>query len=244
MQLASEREIQSAYSAVQTAQEYVARRFESPLMEILHERQVGAVNRAMREARPRRALEVAPGPGRLTRQVQPAGELVCLEFNEGMIAEGRLACAAGVEWVRGNAFELPFGQEFDFLYTFRFVRHFKRPDRERLYEQFRRVVRPGGRLMFDAVNAVVSAPLRAADPAGYTIYDKLYRDEAELGAELTENGFHVERLEPVQRAFRQQYQTQVLVGPRSTQLCRWMIRGMERLSWGQGLEWIVTCRRA
>jgi ubiquinone/menaquinone biosynthesis C-methylase UbiE len=244
MSASTENEIQSAYRGSETAQKYVAERFVSELYRLLHERQVCAVQRVMDEARPNRTLEVAPGPGRLTRDVRPTGELVCLEYNEGMIAEGKAACPSSVKWIQGNAFELPFGQQFDFLYSFRFVRHFHREDRGRLYEQFRKVLRPGGWLVLDAVNQVVSEPLRQANPAAYPIYDKLYRNEEELRTELAEGGFEVERIVPVQRWFGPQSKAQMLLGPRSRLLCRWAIRTLERMRRGPALEWIVTCRRA
>ena len=95
----------------------------------------------------------------------------------------------------------------------------------------------------DAVNAQVSAPLRAADPASYPIYDKLYENEAELKAELADAGFELLRAEPVQRWFPLQYRLQILLGPRSPFLCRAAIRGLEKLRRGPALEWIVTCRR-
>lgn len=244
MQAATELEIQSAYRGRDLAHKYVAQRFVSELHRLLHDRQLTAVQWVMDTARPARTLEVAPGPGRLTRDVRPAGELFCLEYNEGMIAEGRAACPSSVKWVQGNAFDLPFAQEFDFLYTFRFVRHFHREDRGRLYEQFRNVLKPGGRLVLDAVNAVVSRPLREASPGEYPIYDKLYADQQELRKELNEEGFEVERITTVQRWFGLQSKAQVLLGPRSGLLCRWAIRSLERLRRGPALEWIVTCRRA
>ncbi len=274
MTLATETEIQSAYRGSEVAGQYVAQRFIAPLMAMLHERQVAAVNRVLREARPGRTLEVAPGPGRITREICPLGsargasglhgasacgasglhsargasglqtELTCLEYNEGMIGEGRAACGEKVRWVQGNAFELPFGQEFDALYSFRFVRHFHRTDRARLYEQFRKVLVPGGWLVIDAVNEAVSGPLRRANPEAYPIYDKLYRDEAELRGELADEGFSVVRLQRVQRAFGWQSRAQVLLGPRSRRLCRWTIEALERLPFGANLEWIVTARRA
>lgn len=244
MTLATEPEIQQSYSDPVAAKAYVENRFASELMAMLHERQVGAVNRVMKQAKPSRILEVAPGPGRVTRDVLPAGELVALEYNEAMLNEARQNCAHEVEWVQGNAFELPFeAGEFDFAYSFRFVRHFHRDDRDRLHAQLHRVLRPGGRLVLDAVNERVSGPLRKANPDGYPIYDKLYRDEAELRGELTAAGFSVERIESVQRWFSLQYKAQVLLGPRSRRLCRWVIRILERLRRGPSLEWIVTARK-
>ncbi len=244
MPLASENAIQSAYQGRETAQCYVGQRFASELHRLLHDRQVKAVNRLMREVRPARALEIAPGPGRVTRDIQPAGELVCLEFNQGMIEVGRSACDPRVRWVRGNAFQLPFENAFDLVYSFRFIRHFHREDRRRLYRQIAGVLRPGGYLVMDAVNGRVSGPLREKDPDAYPIYDKLYRDENEIRQELQSAGFEVVRSEPVQRWYGLQSWAQVLLGPRSRLLCRLAIRGLEWLRRGPALEWIVTCRRA
>lgn len=244
MVLSTEVEIQDSYRDPDRARRYVENRFASELMWLLHERQVQAVNRVMRKEAPRRSLEIAPGPGRLTRDVKPARQLVCLEYNEAMIAEGQSCCNDSVQWVRGNAFGLPFlNAEFAFAYSFRFVRHFHREDRDRLYAELHRVLEPGGWLVLDAVNSRVSGPLRKANPEAYPIYDKLYASESEIKEELGEAGFDVIRIERVQRWFSLQYKAQVLLGPRSQWLSRWAIRGLERLSCGPSLEWIVTARK-
>ncbi len=242
--IADEAGIGAAYEGSEKAAEYIDNRFTNELMRMLHERQVAAVNSVMRDVKPQRTLEVAPGPGRLTREVNPSGQLTCLEYNEGMIAEGQRACGDHVQWVQGNAFELPFEDgEFEFAYTFRFVRHFHKEDRERLHAELHRVLKPGGYLVLDAVNAKVSAPLRAANPDGYPIYDKLYRDEVELRKELLEAGFETVKIDPVQRWFSLQYKAQILLGPRSRFLCRRTIHLLELLRRGPALEWIVTSKK-
>jgi len=244
-QIADESGIGASYRGEDKARTYVEQRFVSELMSLLHERQVEAINRVMREERPSRSLEVAPGPGRLTRDVAPSGKLICLEFNEGMICEGKRHCKESVQWRQGNAFELPFDEgDFDFAYSFRFIRHFHRADRQRLYSQLHRVLRPEGILVFDAVNAQVSLPLRLANPNNYPIYDKLYDSQYELKRELTDAGFEVLRIVPVQKWFHAQSKAQNLLGPRSRKLCRWAVRGLERMRRGPALEWIITCRRA
>jgi ubiquinone/menaquinone biosynthesis C-methylase UbiE len=243
MTLASETEIQQAYTGEKPAAGYVGARFASELHRLLHDRQVAAVQRILDQVRPARTLEIAPGPGRVTRDLRPVGQLVCLEFNEGMIAHGQPACGERATWVRSNGFQLPFAACFDLVYSFRFVRHFHQADRERLYAEIRRVLRPGGYFVMDAVNERLSKPMREAHPEQYPIYDKLYRPEG-LSAELTQAGFEPVRLAPVQKFYQLQYQSQVLVGPRSGWLNRLVIRGLEALPRREGLEWIVTCRRA
>jgi hypothetical protein len=85
--------------------------------------------------------------------------------------------------------------------------------------------------------------LREAHPEEYPIYDKLYRAD-ELREELIEAGLEPVALEPVQRCYRWQSLSQVLLGPRAGWTNRLVIRGLERLPARDGLEWIVTCRSA
>lgn len=243
MALASEQEIRDAYRRPEVAARYVADRFLGEVPRLLHQRQVAAVQRVMDAVRPGRALEIAPGPGRLTRDLRPTGALVCVEYNQAMIEQGRAACGDAARWVRGNAFQLPFAADFDLVYSFRFVRHFRLPDRRRLYEGIRGVLKPGGYFLLDAVNARVSGPLRRRHPDAYPIYDELYSPD-QLRAELAAAGFEVLRLEPVQKCFRWQYRSQVWLGPRANWLNRWVVRALERLPVREGLEWVVTCRRA
>ena len=242
-QVCSVQGIQAAYQGTEFAQQYVSRRFESELNRVLHEAQVGAVNRVMKEHRPGCSLEIAPGPGRVTRDVKPNGSLTCLEYNEGMIETGKRNCSPDINWVQGNAFMLPFAQEFDFVYSFRFVRHFHQEDRSRFYKEAHSVLKPDGMLVFDAVNQPLSQPLRDRKPEQYPIYDKLYQRD-ELIKEVTEAGFEILELTPVQKFPRTQYLSQVVLGPRSNLLNRWVIRSLEALPLRDGLEWIVTCRRA
>ncbi len=242
MPLATEGEIQQAYHGKEQAARYVEERFVSALYAIVHRKQVRAVQSLIDSTRPASILEIAPGPGRVTRDIRPTGRLVCLEFNEGMIAQGKAACGDKAVWIQGNAFELPFQDEFDLVYSFRFVRHFHQADRERLYAQIRRVLKPGGYFVMDAVNARISQPLRDANPEDYPIYDKLYSPD-ELRDELAQAGLRLQKLDSVQKYVRWQGRSQVLLGPRANWLNRLVIGALESLPARDGLEWIVTCRR-
>ncbi len=241
----AERDIQHYYQSDVAASEYVARRFGNALFLVLHEKQVRAVRAAIAKTRAERILEIAPGPGRITRDVVTSERIVCLEYNRSMLDVGRRACRGSISWVRGNAFALPFREHaFDLVYSFRFVRHFTLDDRRRLYAGVRRVLSPGGVFLMDAVNGRVSRPLRDANPQEYPVYDELYESARALRDELRTEGLKVERLLHAQRRFGTQHRIQCLVGPRSERLSRMAISLLERLSRGEGLEWVVTCRRA
>ncbi len=239
-------EIRDAYRDDSVARDYVAGRFREPLGALLHDRQVTAVRRLLAELAPRRVLELAPGPARLTTDLAPGftGRVVAVDASFQMLSEARRRLAAGgdaVQFMQGDAFQLPLRGPFDLVYTFRLIRHFADADRARLYRELHRVLRPGGLLVFDAVNEVVSAPLRAASPDAYKHYDALLRP-SQIEAELREAGFEVTALDGVQHRFGLQSAMQVYVAPRSRPLARVLMEVAENTG-GEPLEWIVTCRR-
>jgi SAM-dependent methyltransferase len=242
MPISAVTEIKQHYSDQATAQSYVGERFTSELNRMLHERQVAAIQGAIDRLKPARSLEIASGPGRLTRDLRPSGLLACLEFNNAMIEEARKRVSIRPAWLRGDGFRLPLSPGFDLVYSFRFIRHFHRADRERLYAEIHRVLRPGGYFLMDAVNARVSGPDRAKRPNDYVVYDKLYRQE-ELCDELTRAGFDTISAQSIYKFKRWQYLSQVLVGPRVRWLNRLVIRTLEQIPGRDGEEWIVTCRR-
>ncbi len=238
--------LRDAYRKDSVARSYVEERFKQPIGALLHARQSDALRRLIRRVGPGRILEVAPGPARLTIETVDVfrGHGVMMDASAQMLAEGCRRLGRQSPWraVQGDVFSLPFRSEFDLAYTFRLIRHFERPDRSRIYSQLARVLKPGGRLMFDAVNEKVSAPLRAAAaPGEYEHFDALLRPD-ELRAELEESGFALESLQGVQHRYPLMGSAQVLIAPRSRAVAR---AAMECLDWsgGEPLEWIVTCRR-
>lgn len=241
-------EIRDAYRDEGVAREYIGRRFQEPLGALLHDRQVAAVRGVLRRTSPGRVLELAPGPARLT--VDLAGDIgrlgTAVDASLQMLEEARRRLRAaqadgGWKFVQADAFNLPLGGPFDLVYTFRLIRHFGDEDRRRIYRQLHRVMRPGGRLVFDAVNERVSAPLRERNPEEYRHYDALLTADG-VRRELGECGFDVESLEGVQHRVEVQHRLQTLVAPRSRPLARGLMELVERTG-GEPLEWIVTCRR-
>jgi demethylmenaquinone methyltransferase/2-methoxy-6-polyprenyl-1,4-benzoquinol methylase len=95
------------------------------------------------------ALDIACGTGRLTLElsdrVGPAGRVIGLDFSESMLAVARAALPS-IEWVQGDALNLPFGDSsFDAATTAFGLRNLAQPGTG--LAEMRRVVRPGGRLV-------------------------------------------------------------------------------------------------
>ncbi len=246
-QKVSEDEIKSAYQGEAFANGYIEKRFVIPAQALLHQMQVQAVLSHIQKQGPNTILEVAPGPGRITRDVTTSAKRVCLEYNEGMIKVGKEASDPKIHWIQGDAFNMPtdrhFETPFDLAYTFRFIRHFKSDDRNRIYEQFKKNIKPGGYLIFDAVNAKVSKPLRDASPNEYPIYDVLYDDIDQLKSELEAAGFKVEKVIPVQRGFPLMMKLQGFLGSHLKWLHKFLVKILQNATTMAPLEWIIVCRR-
>ena len=170
-------------------------------------------------AEPRDVLEVAAGTGALTREIVarlPAHvRIVATDLNQPMLghAAARQTHRDTLTWQQADALALPFGdQEFDVV-ACQFGAMFF-PDKVRGYGEARRVLKPGGRFLFnvwdrisenefaDVVTEALATcfpkdpPLfMARTPHGYHNVDK-------IGEELTAAGFADVSVESVDRISR------------------------------------------
>jgi ubiquinone/menaquinone biosynthesis C-methylase UbiE len=120
-----------------------------------------------------RALDVCCGTGdlalALSEAVGPTGEVVGLDFSEPMLEHARAKTAArgfDIEYVQGNALELPFEDaSFDAVVTTQVYEYVS--DVPKALREARRVLRPGARLLvldtdWDSVVWHSSDPARMA----------------------------------------------------------------------------------
>jgi demethylmenaquinone methyltransferase/2-methoxy-6-polyprenyl-1,4-benzoquinol methylase len=105
-----------------------------------------------------RALDVATGTGDLAIELARRGaEVTGLDFSEPMLELAR-GKAPGVEWVRGNALALPYGDgEFDAVTVGFGARNFS--DLGRGLAEMARVTRPGGRVVVLEITTPQKPPL-------------------------------------------------------------------------------------
>jgi ubiquinone/menaquinone biosynthesis C-methylase UbiE len=239
-------ELRGYYKDQDVADAYMRKRTAQPLNGFLHRRQVRFLKDAVDARGLGRVLEIACGPGRLTAEVGGVGMGVAVDFSPSMlqIARGRVNGHGGWSFLRTDAFALPFRSgSFDAAYTLRFIRHFRLEDRRRLYAEIRRVLRPGGTFMLDALNREVSLPHRhKRGVESYEIYDVLY-DRNELEAELREAGFRVMRVEGILKRFAWQRPLNRLRRLRLGALARLLIAALEMLPGDKPETWMILCEK-
>ncbi|HEY1989889.1 MAG TPA: class I SAM-dependent methyltransferase [Acidimicrobiales bacterium] len=128
-----------------------------------------AVDLARRAAhhRPDRILELAAGTGILTRElvaVLPDAELMATDLNPAMVSLGSMRVPSAA-WEPADALRLPYPDgNFD-LVVCQFGAMFF-PDKAAAYAEARRVLRPGGWLLFNSWDVVSTHGFGAAVMAG------------------------------------------------------------------------------
>ena len=93
-----------------------------------------------------RVLDLACGTGRLTHALSGTGQIVGTDYSAAMLAEASENCPA--EFVQADAFSLPFaGASFTTVVALRFVFHLPSP--EPFLREAKRILAPGGTVVFD-----------------------------------------------------------------------------------------------
>ena len=240
-------DLQRYYQDRGVVSSYMDRRTAQPLNGLLHRRQVAFLSEALKQRGPRAVLEIACGPGRLTAAMHGVPFGVAIDASQPMLetAQQRMNGTAG-HWsfLRSDAFVLPVRDaSFDAAYTLRFIRHFQLADRRRLYGEIRRVLRPGGAFIVDALNRDVSLPHRLKQGVDkYHIYDVLYRRE-EIEAELGTAGFRVIAVQNIIQHPSLQRRLNRLRRFKMTWLASTLINSLEYIPGSNPTDWMLLCER-
>jgi ubiquinone/menaquinone biosynthesis C-methylase UbiE len=166
---------------------------------------------------PRRILETAAGTGIVTEalvRALPRAEIVATDLNQAMldVAAGRVE-SPRVTFREADAQSLPFPDaSFDLVVCQFGVMFF--PDRIGAYREARRVLKPGGRFLFNAWDRIENNPVSAALAAAVaeifpqdppTFLNRVpfgYHDKARIEADLRAAGFEAIEAETVGKRSR------------------------------------------
>jgi SAM-dependent methyltransferase len=136
-------------------------------------------------------LELAAGTGAVTREMAAAlpatVRIVATDLNQPMLDRAAaIGTARPVEWRQADAQQLPFDDaSFDVVVCQFGVMFF--PDRRSAYAQVVRVLRPGGRFVFDTWTSVADNEL--ADVASTTVA-AMFPDDPPTFVERVPHGYH------------------------------------------------------
>ena len=179
--------------------------YDSHMVPLIFEPYAADLALRLRARSPRRVLEIAAGTGAVTREMDavldPGTSIVATDLNQAMLDH---AAARGtrraVEWRQADAQQLPLADaSFDAVVCQFGVMFF--PDKARAFAEARRVLAPGGMLLFNAwdrieenefaaVIADALAVLFPADPPRFMARTPHgYHDPAAIARDLAAGGF-------------------------------------------------------
>lgn len=179
-------------------------------------------------ARPARILEIAAGTGALTRAMVThldGVSIVATDLNPAMLdlAAARFAGNDRVVCQHADALELPFPDESFDVVACQFGAMFF-PDKPKGYAEARRVLKPGGRFLFNVWDTVerndftavmldVLAELFPADPPRFLARTPHgYHDVAMIELDVMAGGFPLPAIERVEKRSRAQTALDVATG--------------------------------
>ena len=205
-----EQTVASLYSDHNVVETYLERRFSFAWSRLLHHRQVAAINQVIKTVQPEQIIEIAPGPARIAVELRGVQKGLMIDYSEPMLTLARQRLApAGLNTIwelrHHNAFDLKsLHQQGNFVYSFRFIRHFETQERSRLYRSIHNVLKNEGLLMLDVVNRDVRQVLDAKHshhPSNeLDVFDVTFSPE-EFSQEMSAHRFSVVSLTPVVRHF-------------------------------------------
>jgi len=182
----------------------VAKFYESTLVPLIFEPYARDLARRARVLAPSSVLEVACGPGVVSRALATALPGSCsitsTDLNEAMVGHAEsIGAARSVTWRQADVMALPFAADsFDVVVCQFGVMFF--PDRAAGYREIKRVLRPGGTFLFNVWNRiednefahVVTEAMRARYPTdppvflartphGYSVPERIGADASAAG---------------------------------------------------------------
>lgn len=196
MVVKTKKEIKEYYKTERVVEEYIKKRFDSAVGFLRHREQVKFINSLIKENSIKNVLEVACGPGRLTADIYGFKYGLAVDTSELML---KIAKERAPHWKfkKMDAFNLNLKKKFDLVISFRLLRHFKKEDRRRLYFQIKKILKPKGYFIFDAISKHFKILYKLR---GGKVFTK-YFSQQEIKHELEESGFKVLKIKPIVNHF-------------------------------------------
>ncbi len=198
--------VKNKYKKKEIVRKYNKTRFTHFQGRLNHLMEIKFINEALKEYNIKRILEIAPGTGRIAKELN-VNQYIGIDSSEAMLKESKKIKKKGYKFIEGNAFNLPFfTNSIECIICFRLIKHFKLKERRKLYAEIKRVLKKDGILIIDASNKergilggihdfllrIVFNIVRKDE----IIYDKFYTKQ-ELIGEMEANGFKVMNIDSV-----------------------------------------------
>ncbi|MBU2633745.1 MAG: class I SAM-dependent methyltransferase [Nanoarchaeota archaeon] len=121
---------------------------------IEHDISLGIINYFIKKEKPNLLLEIATGPGRLTKHIKLWNKGVGIDSSERMLKLSKKNVDnSNWKFLKSDINKMPFKENyFDMVITFRLLIHFTNTQRNNSYKKIKKILKKGGLLIFDVGN--------------------------------------------------------------------------------------------
>lgn len=200
------KDLRDQYRQPEFVDRYEKKRFSSFLGKLTHDMEIKATKSVLEPIHPSKLLEIAVGPGRISKDIDFFDVGVGIDTSKPMLEIAKKYVRDNRwDFLNADVMKMPFhNNSFDAIVTFRLIRHFTKEERIRAYQEIRRVLIDGGILIMDALNnntgiitklfdKIYIFATRLITGTSETTYDCRYTRE-ELKKELLEAGFELKSI--------------------------------------------------
>jgi ubiquinone/menaquinone biosynthesis C-methylase UbiE len=200
-----EKELIKYYQKKNVSKEYMLRREASLFRYLKNRLEIQSINYLMKLIKPSKILDVGIGPGRMAKEIKYYKKGFGIDTSKEMLKISKKNLK-NWEFKKASAFNLPFRDEFfDAIISTRFIWHFNKDDRKRIFLQIRNKLKKEGHLIFDFPNKEVKRfPLNKTEIGTKRVYTISWNKES-IQKELKENSFELLNIKGVMNDSKKLY---------------------------------------
>ncbi|MCF7906801.1 class I SAM-dependent methyltransferase [Patescibacteria group bacterium] len=179
------------YQDDEVASKYIEQRYSSLFGKLRNEIEIKVINSFLKYLNPKTTLDLATGTGRITKSLKNYGQGYALDTSGEMLEHAKKDIN---NWTlrKSDAFDTQFEDNFfDVVISTRFIWHFDKSNRIKLFAEIRRILKDNGHLIFDFPNANIKRFIRKKAKIGFKrIYTQSWTT-AGIKEELFKNNFQI-----------------------------------------------------
>ena len=154
------KDLREHYSKEEIAKSYESLRFSNLAGKIEHKITINVLNSIIKKEQPELLLEIATGPGRITKYINLPNKGIGVDTSENMLRLARKNVSnKNWKFLKVDINKMPFKKNhFDMIITFRLLIHFTDKQRKNSYVKIKKILKNKGTFIFDIGNKNYKKP--------------------------------------------------------------------------------------
>ncbi len=242
MMIKNKKLVAKKYQDDNVSKRYLSTRYNHSFFQLENEIQLKVINKYIKN----NFIEIAPGVGRISSKIKPnITQGVLVEYSPSMIKELKKVTKFDIK--HQDFFKFKASKKFNFGFSFRFIRHFDREDRDLIYKNIHSSLRDNSLFVFDVINKIWGGPSFYINKLWNKeiVYDA-HHSLSKIKEELLKNGFGIKEIIPIYKIYPLERIIFILLkiinkkmAYKTIEFIDNLLGGFKWLAW----EWIIVTRK-